>query len=311
MVTVATSAAVSIDGDDMVSLNTESNPTAALTASVAVPTVFDSAEAGVTWSSNNPDVATVDANGVVTAVSAGIAQITATSNYQVSTTSSQTIMGMTITSTEDAITEDVITVMVNNEFDASAHAEIIGTYEGHYDWQGFHTQASADNPCYTAENFQWIRSKIVLELKEDGSFTQQVLNAQRATYPEAIDMSLPESTYDEQVAKYGKNNCYVYNPYDQDPSAEEFASETDKTFAAISGMEARGMRNFAENGYYLILDGQLVLFFGQVNGFTGEYETSTFTYGSADGSFVNNVYVPFTNLVAMNDNMSVVLAKAE
>ncbi|MCI8388714.1 MAG: hypothetical protein HFE63_09640 [Clostridiales bacterium] len=311
MVTVATAAKVSIDGDRMVSLNTDSKKSANLTATVSVPTIYDNDAAGVTWTSNNPDVATVDANGVVTAVSAGVAQITASSNYQITTSSTQTVMGMTITNSESLISDDVIVVMVNNEFDAKANADLIGTYEGHYDWQGFAAQASESNPIYTKDNFLWIRSKIVLELKEDGSFTQHVYNAQRATYPESIDESLPESTYEEQVAKYGKNNCYIYNAYDQDPASDEFASENDKTFAAIDGMVSRGANNFAESGYFMILDGNLVLYYGQTNGMTGEYQTSEFVYGPVAGAeFTNNVYTPFKNMVAMSDNMAVTLAKA-
>ena len=177
-VNVNTVSKVSIAGDDMISLNTESNPSAVLTATVEVPTVFDKTDAGVTWTSSNPKVATVDADGKITAVSAGVATITASSNYQITTTTVQSMMGKTITSTDTAIADDVVTVMVNNEFDAEKNKDIVGTYTGTYDWQGFASQASAENPCYTKDNFPWIRSKIILELNSDGTFTQKVLNAQ-------------------------------------------------------------------------------------------------------------------------------------
>ena len=310
-VNVNTASKVSIAGDDMISLNTESNPSAVLTATVEVPTVFDKTDAGVTWTSSNPKVATVDADGKITAVSTGVATITASSNYQITTTTVQSMMGKTITSTDTAIADDVVTVMVNNEFDAEKNKDIVGTYTGTYDWQGFASQASAENPCYTKDNFLWIRSKIILELNSDGTFTQKVLNAQRATYPESIDDSLPESTYEEQVAKYGKNNCYIYNRADQDPASAEFAG-SDKTYAAIEGMEASGMRNFEENGYFMIVDGELKLYYGATNGMTGEYQSEEFDYGKVDGSeFVNNKYVPFVNMVKMSANMSQVLTKAE
>ncbi|MGN1129586.1 MAG: Ig-like domain-containing protein [Candidatus Flemingiibacterium sp.] len=308
-VTVAPEAKVVIAGDGMIKLDTDNIKTATITASVKVPSIFDNADAGVTFTSSNPDVATVDSKGVITAVGTGVATITASSNYQITTTTTQSIMGRTITSTESVIADDTVTVMVNNEFDAEKNADIVGTYTGYYDWQGFASQASADNPCYTKDNFQWIRSKIILELNADGTFTQTVLNAQRATYPEKIDESLPESTYDEQVAKYTKNGCYIYNRADQDPAADEF-KDTGKTFAAIEGMEASGMRNFSESGYFMITDGKLELFYGAVNGMTGEYQSESFEYGKVEGNeFLANKYVPFTNMVAMSENMSQVLTK--
>ena len=307
IVTVETQATVVIEGDAV--RNVALGGTVQLSASVKLPSVFDT-DAGVTWSSNDEKVATVDENGLVTALQTGIAQITAESNYQITTTETSTVMGMQIESTEEKIASATVTLLIGNEYDASVHTNIAGTYEGHYDWQGFAEQASAENPCYTQDNFLWIRSKIVLTLHEDGSFYQEVLNAQRASYPDEIDMSLPESTYEEQIAKYGTTNCYVYNRYEQRSDAEEFAGEMGKVFANIDGMTAAGMNNFAESGYYMVLDGKLVLFYGKVNGFTGEYESTTFVWGDVeDSAFVQNAYVPFTNLVAMNENMTQKLTK--
>lgn len=312
VVTVASEGKVNIEGERMIALSTEGNTSAELTASVTVPTVFDRDDCGVTWVSDNPEVASVNENGVVTAVSAGVAQITARSRYQISEVNVQNVMGQTIENTETRISDDVITVMVDNEFDSDKNAEIIGTYEGHYDWKGFALQATEDNPCYKEENLKWIRSKVVLELHEDGTFTQKVLNAQRKTYMDSIDSSLPESTFEEQTAKYGKNNLYVYNSYKQSGTDDEFADEKDKEFADITGMEEKGAGNFTENGYYMVLNGNLILFFGQVNGFTGEYESSQFVYGPVEnGEYLNNAYVPFTNLVPVSDNMTMVLEKAE
>ena len=77
-------------------------------------------------------------------------------------------------------------------------------------------------------------------------------------------------------------------------------------------MEASGMRNFEENGYFMIVDGELKLYYGATNGMTGEYQSEEFDYGKVDGSeFVNNKYVPFVNMVKMSANMSQVLTKAE
>lgn len=308
IVTVSTQAAVIIEGAQVRNMEVEGK--LRLSATVSLPSVFDT-DAGVRWSSNNEDIVTVDKDGNVTAVAEGIAQVTAESNYQITTTTTSTVMGMEITSTEEAIASATVTILVGNEYDPAVHTEIAGTYQGYYDWQGFAEQASESNPCYTQENFKWIRSKIVLQLNEDGTFTQQVLNAQRAAYPADIDESLPESTYEEQVAKYGSTNCYVYNRYDQDGSAEEFASETGKEFADIEGMQSSGMHNFSESGYFMVMDGKLVLFYGKVNGFTGKYESETFEWGDvADSAYLSTAYVPFTNLVAMSENMTQVLARA-
>ncbi|MBI1723115.1 MAG: TonB family protein [Gemmatimonadetes bacterium] len=65
-----------------------------------LPTAYDAsgspcAEATFTWTTNNPRVATVDSNGIATAVSPGVAIITATTGTGVSATSGQaTILAM-------------------------------------------------------------------------------------------------------------------------------------------------------------------------------------------------------------------------
>lgn len=299
MAKVTTSAGVVIAGDAVRNISTSGTSEVTLSATVNVPSIFDDDQAGITWSSSNTEVATVDKNGKVTAVSSGFAVITAESKYQITTTTTVTMMGMTLDTTEEKIESASVTIFVNNEFNATTNASILGTYNAHYDWQGFVEQASATNPCYTTENFKWIRSLLSLELKADGTFKQQVLNAQRKTYKTSIDSSLPESTYTEQVAKYGSNNCYVYNRYEQNP-ADITDAEAGKVFHTIEGMTASGANNFAENGYFAIFDGKLVLYF---NG-------KTFEYGAvAENAFLAAKYVPFTNMVAMSDNMSMILTK--
>ena len=129
-VKVATDFSVVIDGDGV--LNLKSGETAALSAQVNLPTIFDTVT-GVIWSSTDEKVASVNADGVLTAVGPGICVIKAESQTR-KTVESRSMYG-TFVSTDPA--QDSIVVVVDNEYDAEKYPDLLGLYTGSHDWQGF------------------------------------------------------------------------------------------------------------------------------------------------------------------------------
>lgn len=287
VVKVETNFAVEIAGEE--TLNLAVGDTTTLNAAVTLPTVFDTVDS-VTFASSDEAVATVDAQGQVTAVGKGICVITATSQTQ-KTTQTRTMAGMYV-STDPA--EDSVVVIVGNEFTAESYPELLGRYTGSYDWQGFTQDLKKDAPVWTEDQFLWIRALETLEFRADGTFRQQVLNAQRKGY--SVDASLPGGdTYEAQAAKYQK--CYVYNRYTQ-KGAE--LTTADRQFHDVVGMTEDGINNFAETGVFAVLDGQLTLF----------YKGQEQVLGAAENNaWLENAYTPFNGMVAMSEKMAMTLVK--
>ena len=288
VVKVATSFSVEIAGEE--TLNLAAGETAALSATVMLPTVFDTVE-GVVFASSDEAVATVDAQGQVTAVGKGICVITATTQTQ-KTTQTRTMAGLYVST---APAEDSVVVIVGNEFTAESYPQLLGLYSGSYDWQGFTQDLKKDAPGWTEDQFLWIRALETLELRADGTFRQQVLNAQRKGY--AVDFALPGGdTYEAQAAKYQK--CYVYNRYTQ--KGADLSTE-DRQFHDVVGMTEDGINNFAETGVFAVLDRQLTLFYkGQIQ-----------ALGAAENNaWLENIYTPFNGMVAMSENMAMKLEKS-
>lgn len=276
--------------------NLNSNEELDLNAYVTYPNIFYE-DAGINYSSSDETVCTVDNDGKVKAVGQGIAIITASSKVEITTVTEA--MGMTIVSTLPAT--DSITVVVDNEYDENTYPNLVGRYEGYYDYQGFGEAHNGTN--WTRANLTWIRAISRLELNSDGSFKQMVLNAQRANY--GLDESklndnenYKDTTEEEQIAIF-TGNCYVYNSYLQEEGQYDY---DDKHFGYILGMEEKGINNFAETGVFAVFDGNLVLC----------YEGEIKTLGEVNNNlWLNQVYEPFTNMVAMSDNMSMLLKKVE
>lgn len=281
---------IAINEGPVISLNSKDNNKMTLTANVTLPTVFDEVDS-CTFSSSDETVATVDQKtGEVTAVGKGIATITATTDTQ--RTTKMVMMGMESVSTSPATAS--VTVVVDNEFDPTQHAQLIGTYQGSYDWRGFDEELS-ETYAYTEENFKWIQSILSLELSEDGTFHQKVLNAQREGYP--ADAVCPEVT-DPSKSREVKS-FYVYNRFDQVASD---LNNGEKEYHDIEGMSASGVNNFIESGVYAIFDGNLVLF----------YKGMTKNLGPVnDMEWAKKEYEPFVNMVKISENMTMQLTKED
>ena len=272
--------------------NLKNGETLKVEATVTYPNVFYE-DAGVEYASSDENVATVASDGTITAVSQGIAIITATSKVEITTI--MEAMGMTMVSTSPATGS--ITVVVDNEYTPAAYADLASVYEGYFDWQGFGEAHEGTN--WTRDNLTWIRAISRLTLNEDGSFSQMVLNAKRANYGLDYDKlndetNYPDTTEEEQNAIF-TGNCYVYNSYTQNPF-----TEGDKDFGNILGMEDKGINNFAENGVFAIFNGDLVLC----------YEGEIKTLGKAENDeWLETPYEPFTNMVAMHSDMTMSLTR--
>lgn len=290
LIKIATEFSTEIQEESSV-INLASGANKTISAKVTYPaTVYE--DFGVSYKSSNTEVATVDKAGKITAVGKGIAKITASSNVEI--TEKMSAMGMTMITTSPA--EDSITVIVDNEFNKTTHAALVGSYEGQYDWQGFAEQASESNLCWKKENIKWIRAYSQLTFKEDGTFVQRVLNAKRFGW-QIVDETLPESTLTEQKAKY--KNMYVYNGYSQKSS--DF-NEAGKIFADVVGYEEKGINNFAEGGAFAIFDGKLVLCYNDTLKELGDV---------ANNSWLSTAYTPYNNMVKMHADMAMVLTKVE
>ena len=103
-ITVAESVTVT-PSESIIFLDTETKNTTKLSATV-LPKYLD--DRTVSWSSSNENIATVDANGVVTAVSEGTVTITATSNQTPSVSGTATV-----------------TVKANNSMNGSLNAQVV------------------------------------------------------------------------------------------------------------------------------------------------------------------------------------------
>ena len=272
--------------------NLKSGQTLSASASVTYPNIFYQ-DAGVDYSSSDESVAKIANDGTITAVSQGIAIITATSKVEITTITEA--MGMTMVTTSPAT--DSITVVIDNEYNASTYADLAGVYEGYFDWQGFGESHNGTN--WTRDNLTWVRSISRLTLNEDGSFNQMVLNAKRANYGIDYDKlndvnNYLDTTEEEQKAIF-TGNCYVYNSYTQTPF-----TDGDKEFGNIVGMEDKGINNFAENGVFAVFSGNLFLCYkGEIKNL-GEVK---------DSKWLEVPYEPFTNMVAMHSDMTMLLKR--
>lgn len=290
VVKVESNFGIKIEGEKVIQLSSKKDNKVTLTATVELPTIFDQVN-DYSFSSSDETIATVDEKtGEVTAVGQGITTIVATTKAQ--QTKKLKMMGKEIVQTQPET--DSITVVVDNEIDTSKQNEIIGSYMATYDWQGFDKELSQEY-AYTSENFKWIRSILSLELEEDGTFHQKVLNAQRAGYPEqAICPEVSDPEKSREVRAF-----YVYNRFDQSPTDY---NETGKEFHQIEGMSASGVNNFVETGVYAVFHGNLVLF----------YQGKTKDLGPIEGmKWLENKYEPFTNMVRISENMTMKLEKVK
>ncbi len=134
--------------------------------------IIDIADADYSFKteSSDTDVATVDADGVITAVGKGIAIITVSSTQTVST---MTWVDGAVGYADIPDTAKVV-VVVDNEFSATTNADLVGTYRTSIEWEGTASSASTEVGTIVAE--------IEVSLYADGTFYHNIANGQRATY---------------------------------------------------------------------------------------------------------------------------------
>lgn len=193
VVKVSSAFSLSVDCESVINL--ESEDTLTVNATVTYPNTYYT-DLGVKYTTDNTEVATITDEGVITAVSQGVAIITVASVVEITTSST----GMSGTVVNTAAASSTITIIVDNEFNNEDFSELTGVYSATYDFEGKDS---------TTTELTWVRASVTLTLNEDGTFVQEVLNAKRATYD--------------------KGDTHVYN------KAEQIAFEEDgKSFGYLS-----------------------------------------------------------------------------
>lgn len=267
-----------------IELSTANTNSVDLTADVTYPVASEYVIAdGITWSTNDKTVATVDAAGKVTAVGAGFATISAVTNacYPVEV---PTMGGSTIV-VQQAVSKVIISV--NNEFDAEDNAELLGLYSNEVEWLGFANaaQQTEANKDKSAENLKKIDGITEFTLKEDGSFLQFTYNAKRAGYTVIANPTETQSMF---------ANCHVYNNVLTEAKTPEHHA-----------LAKFAMNNFKESGFFGIFGGELRVVF--IAGSVIEYKTLG---AVADNDWADNDFVPFSSQsIKFHSDMNKALTK--
>lgn len=270
--------------------NVKSNDEFNIGASVTLPDVSIT-ETGITYTSSDTDIATVDEEGNVTAISAGFAVISMVSVASVWEDGYE-IMGQTVPGSYKN-TSASINILVDNEFSSTTAEELIGTYEASYDWVGFGETSAATSITEAG----WIRALLSLDINEDGTFKQVLYNAQRSNY----------SLVDGVIT-----NGHTYNRYNQSTSLDIAKDVTyndgnaDQTvslsFADVFGYTT--IPHFTESGHVYMSNNVVTLYYTTTKG-----ETKSFVVG-AISDLTSNGYSVFENQTTFHANMhSMILTK--
>lgn len=270
--------------------NVKSNDEFNIGASVTLPDVSIT-ETGITYTSSDTDIATVDEEGNVTAISAGFAVISMVSVATVWEDGYE-IMGQTVPGSYKK-TSASINILVDNEFSSTTAEELIGTYEASYDWVGFGETSAATSITEAG----WIRALLSLDINEDGTFKQVLYNAQRSNY----------SLVDGVIT-----NGHTYNRYNQSTSLDIAKDETyndgegeqtvSLSFADVFGYTT--IPHFTESGHVYMSNNVVTLYYTTTKG-----ETKSFVVG-AISDLTSNGYSVFENQTTFHANMhSMILTK--
>lgn len=270
--------------------NVKSNDEFNIGASVTLPDVSIT-ETGITYTSSDTDIATVDEEGNVTAISAGFAVISMVSVATVWEDGYE-IMGQTVPGSYKN-TSASINILVDNEFSSTTAEELIGTYEASYDWVGFGETSAATSITEAG----WIRALLSLDINEDGTFKQVLYNAQRSNY----------SLVDGVIT-----NGHTYNRYNQSTSLDiakdvtyndgEDAQTVSLSFADVFGYTT--IPHFTESGHVYMSNNVVTLYYTTTKG-----ETKSFVVG-AISDLTSNGYSVFENQTTFHANMhSMILTK--
>lgn len=270
--------------------NVKSNDEFNIGASVTLPDVSIT-ETGITYTSSDTDIATVDEEGNVTAISAGFAVISMVSVATVWEDGYE-IMGQTVPGSYKN-TSASINILVDNEFSSTTAEELIGTYEASYDWVGFGETSAATSITEAG----WIRALLSLDINEDGTFKQVLYNAQRSNY----------SLVDGVIT-----NGHTYNRYNQSTSLDiakdftyndgEGGQTVSLSFADVFGYTT--IPHFTESGHVYMSNNVVTLYYTTTKG-----ETKSFVVG-AISDLTSNGYSVFENQTTFHANMhSMILTK--
>lgn len=263
-----------------------------LGATIGFPSVADDSDASVskkiTYSISNKSVATVDENGKVTAVSEGVAILTAT------TVATKSVVYYDVQTLKEEVlpaTYDIVVVVGKQATDLST---FVGIYKQEIDWQGFtksFTVVEADLDKIldvTAKpTYGWIRGYISLEFFADGTYKQDFRNLPRSGWVADVDSTLAETTGREVKAKYGTAHpASAVATVGTELTAE---LNNGKTYIDVTG----GMAMNAFGGVYAVVGNNVYV------EYNGKLQTI-----SLSGSTLSGQYKPFSSMVALSQDIS-------
>ncbi len=223
-------------------------------------------DSSFTAESSDARVVTVDADGKLTATGNGVAVVTVTSTL----TSSTYTWGDDGVGYYDIPATANVVVIVGNEFDATTHADLVGTYRASIEWTGVASSGSTDTGLIVAE--------LVLSLYEDGTFYHNIANGKRAGYNAESSTSM-----------------HPFNAQLQESSV---------LGDAYLDIAQSSMTHISQKGYFAVIDGDLVLILVSSAG-----TTSVQNYGAVADSAWAEDFTAISDMVAIHDDMSADLAK--
>lgn len=291
VVKVDTSFSITVDSTASVA----SGATIDLAPVLSVPDVKYANDMGMSFVVADESIATVDSNGVVTGVSRGATYVTITSDLEITEETFGEGGVSTGFKTRNATAEVII--MVDNLWDGTTHASIVGSYSASYDWLGFGQTSGA------FEDAGWVRAILTLEINADGTFTQMIVNAQRSTY-----------SFNAETLTFA--NAHTYNRFNQSSSldsAKDFtytnlAGDTQtisRNYLDIAGYS--GIPNFSESGTVFIdNDGNLQFIYTPR---TTNPVTQVKELGAWATAF-DTPYKPLENMGTYSENMTMLLTKS-
>ncbi len=179
----------------------------------AVVTPADTTDKSVVWSSSDEKIATVDADGKITALKAGSCDIIASSVYgtaegRITVTVLQQIEGIELSRTDKAMKIDesfslTATVLPADAYDHSARWESSDSETVSVDSQGVvtaHKLGTATITAYSAdENIKAVCEVRVIKLIDSITFTENAINMEKGETATLIPVILPEDATEKQL----------------------------------------------------------------------------------------------------------------
>jgi uncharacterized protein YjdB len=291
-VTVDADFSVSISGAGLdgtkLNLNAPTD-TAILSAAVTLGSVGD-VDDGYTWVSSNEAVATVAADGTLTAVGYGAADISAVSNLK------KSMFVLISANYERTVGSAVATITVEVGTPSTDTTAIAGDYWGYFVWKGTTAALSAAN----VGNMKNLVAIMKIKINVDGTFTQNVYNHPRFTWVEDVDANLPETTSAELATKYGATHP---GNMAANMTAADAASIVNGNAVDFHDVTKGGMSMTGQTGTCVLYGDELFLICDGQTIYVGSVDNADSNY------WINNALKPFPQILAVSPAAIFTMAK--